>query len=113
MFSTLQKTNFKLSITFILSSANAFNLDQFKILSFGNGVTPSQTTDLRLFSRLKEFADDTFIFDENGRKFFKRVENTVGKGETARYEQFLPFPQVFQKTCIADMLKQGLLWERV
>ena len=32
----------------------------------------------------------------------KRVENTVGKGEIARYEQFLLFPQCFQKTCIRD-----------
>ena len=36
--------------------------------------------------------------DENGRKISKRVENTVGKGEIARYEQFLLFPQCFQKT---------------
>ena len=51
--------------------------------------------------KLKEFADDNFKLDENGRKFSKRVENTVGKGEIARYEQFLLFPQCFQKTCIA------------
>ena len=38
MFSTLHKTNFKLSITFILSFANAFNLDQSKILLSGNGL---------------------------------------------------------------------------
>ena len=50
-----------------------------------------------------ELADDNFRFNENGRKFFKRVENTVGKGEIARYEQFLLFPQCFQKTCTADM----------
>ena len=37
-------------------------------------------------SKLKEFADDNFKFDENDRKFSKRVENTVGKGEIARYE---------------------------
>ena len=30
------------------------------------------------------------------------VENTVGKGEIARYEQFLLFPQCFQKTCSGD-----------
>ena len=47
-------------------------------------------------SKLKEFADDNFIFDENGRKLSKWVENTVGKGEIARYEQFLLFP-VFSK----------------
>ena len=43
-------------------------------------------------SRLKEFADDNFEFDKNGRKLSKRLENTVGKGEIARYEQFLLFP---------------------
>ena len=52
-------------------------------------------------SKLKEFADDNFKFDENGRKFLKRVENTVGKGEIARYEQFLLLPRRFQKTCTA------------
>ena len=36
------------------------------------------------------------------KKFFNRVENTVGKGEIARYEQFLLFPQCFQKACTAD-----------
>ena len=30
------------------------------------------------------------------------VENTVGKGEIARYEQFLLFPQCFQKACTED-----------
>ena len=42
--------------------------------------------------------------EENGRKFCKRTENTVGKkkGEIARDEQFLLFPQCFQKTYTAD-----------
>ena len=53
-------------------------------------------------SKLKEFADDIFRFDEYGRKLYKWVENNVGKGEIARYEQFLLFPQCFQKTCPAD-----------
>ena len=30
------------------------------------------------------------------------VENTVGKGEIARYEQFLLSPQCFQKTYTVD-----------
>ena len=51
---------------------------------------------------MKRFADDNFEFDENRRKFFKWVENTVGKGEIAPYEQFLLFPQCFRKTCTAD-----------
>ena len=41
-------------------------------------------------------------FDENGRKFSKQAENTVERGEIAHYEQFLLFPQCFQKTCTAD-----------
>ena len=53
-------------------------------------------------SKLKELADDNFKFDENGWKFSKHLENTVGKGEIARYEQFLLFPQCFQRTCTAD-----------
>ena len=34
--------------------------------------------------------------------FPKRVENAVEKGEIARYEQFLFFPQCCQKTYSAD-----------
>ena len=48
-------------------------------------------------SKLKEFADDNFRFDENGKKLSKQVENTVGKGEIAHYKQFLLFPQCFKR----------------
>ena len=51
---------------------------------------------------MKEFADDNYEYDENGRQFSKQVENTVGRGEIACYKQFLLFPQCFQKTCTAD-----------
>ena len=53
-------------------------------------------------SNLKEIADDNFKVDEYGGKFSKSVESTVGKGEIARYEQFLLFAQCFWKTCTAD-----------
>ena len=33
------------------------------------------------------------------------VENIVGKGEIAHYEQFLHFPQCFQKLSIVDASK--------
>ena len=49
-------------------------------------------------SKLNEFIDDNFKFDEIARKFSKWVENAVGKGAIAHYEQFLLFPQCFQKT---------------
>ena len=62
---------------------------------------------------MKDFADDNFKFDENGRKLSKRVENTMGKGEIARYEQFLLFPQCFQKACFPGASKDVTVWEWV
>ena len=44
-------------------------------------------------SKQRESADDNFKFDENGRKLSKRVENTVRKGEIARYNELLLFPR--------------------
>ena len=52
--------------------------------------------------KLKEFADDNFEFDKNCAKYSKRVENTVGKEDVARYEQCLLFPHCFQMSCTAD-----------
>ena len=45
------------------------------------------------YSKLKEFVDDCFKFVENIRKFSK--------------QQFLLFPECFEKTCTANMLKLG------
>ena len=43
-------------------------------------------------SKLKQFADDDFEFDDNGMKFFKRVENTMGTGKIDLYNVLeLPF----------------------
>ena len=63
-------------------------------------------------SKLKEFADDNFKFDENGRKLTKWVE-TLGKGEIAPNEQFLLFPQCFQKACCPGASKGVIVWEWV
>ena len=51
-------------------------------------------------SKLREFADDNFKFDKNGRKFSKRVENTVGKGEIAYHEQFSFSHSVFKRLVV-------------
>ena len=64
-------------------------------------------------SELKEFADDNFKFDENDRKSSRWLENTVGKGEIARYEQFLLFPQCFQNACFPGASKGVVVWEWV
>ena len=61
-------------------------------------------------TKLKQSADDNFNVDENSIKFSKRVENTVGKGEIARYEQFLLFPLCFQKVCFPRASKVVIVW---
>ena len=40
-------------------------------------------------------------------------KNTVGKGEIARYEQFLLFPQCFQKAYFPGASKGVIVWEWV
>ena len=75
---------------FISSLANAVSTVSSKVLSFGKELTLYQTT-FRLF-QTEKVCRRKFKFDENGRKFPKWVENTVGKGEIARYEQLVLFP---------------------
>ena len=72
--------------------------------------TLSKTTNFRLFQTER---DNNFKFDENGRKLSKKVENTVGNGEIARYEQFLLFQQCFQKACFPEVSKGVIVWEWV
>ena len=55
MLSTLPKANFKFSVTFILSSANYFNLDQSKILSFGRELTLSHASPSFYMSTVQVF----------------------------------------------------------
>ena len=63
--------------------------------------------------KLKEFADNNLMFYENGTSFSKWVENTVGKREIAYYEQFLLFPQCFQKTFLQTGENLGLFGKRL
>ena len=96
--------NFKLNVSenIIEKGTNAVD----SIFSFSQNdyfnLEPFPNQQILDSSKVKEFADNNFIFEENGRKFSKHVENTVGKGETARYEQFLLFQQCFQRTYTAD-----------
>ena len=61
----------------------------------------------------KGLCHDNFKFDENGSKLSKQVENAVGKGKIAHYEQFLLFPQCFQKACFPGASKGVIVWEWV
>ena len=71
-------------------------------------VQPFPKRQIFNISKLKKFADDNFKFHENGGKFSIRVENTVGKGEIACYEQFLLFQQCFLRLVLQTCKIQGL-----
>ena len=55
-------------------------------------------------SELKDFTDNNSKFDENGGKFPKSVENTVGKGEIAS------FPTVFSKDLYCRHVQTRACW---
>ena len=75
-------------------------------------ITHYQTTNFRLF-QTERVCRRQFQISKNGRKLSEQVENTVGKGEIARYEQFLLFPQCFQKACFPEASKGVIVWEWV
>ena len=66
-----------------------------------NPLTLSQMTNFRLF-QTEEVSLRKFFIRWRCRKFSNWVENTMGKGEIAHYEQFLLFPQCFQKNYTTD-----------
>ena len=59
------------------------------------------------------FQTKSFKFVENGRKFFKQAENTVGKEEIAHYEQCLLFPYVFKRLVLQLRKNQGLFGKNI
>ena len=62
---------------------------------------------------MKLSGDDNFEFYVNSGKFSKLVENTMGKGEIAPYEQFLLYPLCFQKASFQGASKGVIVWEWV
>ena len=76
-------------------------------------VNPLPDNKILDWFKLKQSADGNFEFDVNSRKFSKLVENTVGKGEIVPYEQFLLFPQCFQRACSPGASKGVIVWEWV
>ena len=91
--------NFIISGAFYLRSTNAWNLVQSKISSFGKKISPLLSSEWLIkpypkqqildSSKLKQFADDHFKFNENGRMFSKNVGN-------------FSMSWCFQETFIAD-----------
>ena len=75
-------------------------------------ITHYQTTNFRLF-QTERVCRQQFQIRRKWQKVIKWVENTVGKGEIARYAQFLLFPQCFQKACFQGASKGVIVWEWV
>ena len=107
MFSTPPKTNFYFSVIFFLSSANAFNLDQSRILSFGKELSYSISFRVHIswqmnysyVIRVVKSRDCVVKSTTQSRLsttlYKKPFENIVGKGENAGNQHFLIFTKCF------------------
>ena len=73
-------------------------IEQVMFFEDSTRLIPLPDDKLLYWSKLKQSADDNFEFDVNSRKFSKLAENTVGKGEIARYSlrAISPLPSVFK-----------------
>ena len=92
-----------MSHTYVLFSTMIVNSELYlPFLELSKCFSPFPNNTFLHSSKLKETAHNNLKFDENGGEFPERLENTVVKGEIARYEHFLLFPQSFQKTCATD-----------
>ena len=61
-------------------------------------------------SKLKAFADDKFKVIQMLKILLNNIENIVGKEENAGYQDFLLFPQCFQKAISSGALNIGIVW---
>ena len=86
------------SLEFILSDRKIFFL-KCQNLHLRNPIPKRQILDS---SKIKEFADDNFKFDENGRKFWNG-QNTLWEIKKLLVTSYFALSQgVFHKTCAAD-----------
>ena len=117
VFSILPKTIFKFSITctYIMSSANAFNRDQYNLLSVirVKRVNPLSNDKILDQSTVKAFADDKLKVIQMAKFVLDKTENIVEKEENAGYQNFLLFLQCFQKAFSIRSLKVEIVLYRV
>ena len=72
--------------------------DSMDLRTFENVlVYPFQKQEILDSSKVKEFADDYFKFDENGLKLSKCIENNAGKGELLVKSNFSFSHSVFKR----------------
>ena len=61
-------------------------------------------------SKLKAFADIKINLSEKLKFVLGRVENIVGKGDSAGFQHFLLFPQCFQQTAYTGLSEVVMMW---
>ena len=105
-------TNFNFLAAIVLSPASALILDQSKILLFGKELTHYKLTNIRLFGT-ERVCRRKFQIWWKWKKVIQTGRKHCGKGEIAHYEQFLLFPQCFQKACFPGASKGVTEWEWV
>ena len=108
-------------VTFILIPENAliwtgqklksFKLVWDKILSFSKELTHYQTANFRLF-QTERVCRWQFQIWRKWHKVIQKGRKRCGKRRN-RYEQFLLFPQCFQKACFLGASKGVIVWEWV
>ena len=79
---------------------------------FGKGLTLSQMTNFRLF-QTQSLQTTILNLMKIAESSLKRVENTVGKGEMAHYEQFLLSRCVFKKLILQTRKNRGFFGKRL
>ena len=73
------------------------NLSLILYIEYGDYCNSLPNVNMLDLSKLKAFADDKLKIIKMMISLFDRVENTLGKGETASYQHSLLFPQCFPK----------------
>ena len=65
------------------------------------------------FSKVKEFADDSFKLKESGRKVFQQCRKHCGKRRNCSLRAISSFPTAsLKKPVLHTRKKPGLVWER-
>ena len=103
MFSTLSKTKHVSEICQDLQMLSIRWSPKYShLVESTRELTLSHRTNFNS-SKLKQFADNNFKFNENGRKFSRQVENTVGKRRNCPWHCF-----VWQTSKIQGSFGNGL-----
>ena len=77
-------------------------LERFTVIAESKVSTLIQMTNFRLFQAEKVYRQQFQIQWKWQKGLQNRLKTLWEKGEIARYEKFLLFPQCFQKTITAD-----------